>query len=268
MATRRIRGESRTARSGERSDPRGCRVAAPADDMATSRPGARRGADRGRGGIGHGSPASIASYSSAISRATRRLRHTPSEPLCARSALRSTRGARTSGQWTDKPNYFDITVWGQQGENCAQYLAKRQAGRDRRAPRVARVGGAGRQQASGSRGRRRQRAVPGRTLGRRASPRVRPGRSHCRRRRRLPPSPADDDIPFYDGRQETDSTQTHRADRRPAGARAATFAGTRSRKSTTRTSPSSDATSRRRGRSARGASPARAGGISSRSRPP
>jgi single-strand DNA-binding protein len=29
-----------------------------------------------------------------------------------------------SGQWTEKPNYFDITVWGQQGENCAQYLAK------------------------------------------------------------------------------------------------------------------------------------------------
>ena len=29
-----------------------------------------------------------------------------------------------SGQWVDKPNYFDITVWGNQGERCAQYLAK------------------------------------------------------------------------------------------------------------------------------------------------
>jgi single-strand DNA-binding protein len=29
-----------------------------------------------------------------------------------------------SGNWADKPNYFDITVWGAQGENCAQYLAK------------------------------------------------------------------------------------------------------------------------------------------------
>jgi single-strand DNA-binding protein len=29
-----------------------------------------------------------------------------------------------TGQWTEKPNYFDITVWGQQGENCAQYLSK------------------------------------------------------------------------------------------------------------------------------------------------
>src|SRR5919201_702213 len=30
----------------------------------------------------------------------------------------------STGQWTDKPNYFDITVWGNQGESCAQYLAK------------------------------------------------------------------------------------------------------------------------------------------------
>jgi single-strand DNA-binding protein len=29
-----------------------------------------------------------------------------------------------TGQWVDKPNYFSVTVWGQQGENCAQYLAK------------------------------------------------------------------------------------------------------------------------------------------------
>ena len=27
-------------------------------------------------------------------------------------------------QWVDKPNYFDVTVWGNQGESCAQYLAK------------------------------------------------------------------------------------------------------------------------------------------------
>jgi single-strand DNA-binding protein len=27
-------------------------------------------------------------------------------------------------QWVDRPNYFDITVWGAQGENCAQYLSK------------------------------------------------------------------------------------------------------------------------------------------------
>ncbi len=29
-----------------------------------------------------------------------------------------------SGNWVDKPNYFDVTVFGAQGENCATYLAK------------------------------------------------------------------------------------------------------------------------------------------------
>ena len=26
--------------------------------------------------------------------------------------------------WEDAPNYFDVTVWGAQGENCHRYLAK------------------------------------------------------------------------------------------------------------------------------------------------
>ena len=30
----------------------------------------------------------------------------------------------SSGEWVDKPNYFDVTVWGAQGENCATYLSK------------------------------------------------------------------------------------------------------------------------------------------------
>ena len=29
-----------------------------------------------------------------------------------------------TGEWEDKPNYFDVTVWGAQGENCARFLAK------------------------------------------------------------------------------------------------------------------------------------------------
>lgn len=29
-----------------------------------------------------------------------------------------------TGQWEDVPNYFDVTVWGSQGENCAKYLSK------------------------------------------------------------------------------------------------------------------------------------------------
>jgi single-strand DNA-binding protein len=29
-----------------------------------------------------------------------------------------------TGQWEDQPNYFDVTVWGAQGENCMKYLSK------------------------------------------------------------------------------------------------------------------------------------------------
>jgi single-strand DNA-binding protein len=28
------------------------------------------------------------------------------------------------GEWVDKPNYFSVTVWGAQGDNCARYLSK------------------------------------------------------------------------------------------------------------------------------------------------
>ena len=31
---------------------------------------------------------------------------------------------KQGGEWVDKPNYFSITVWGAQGENCARYLSK------------------------------------------------------------------------------------------------------------------------------------------------
>ena len=29
-----------------------------------------------------------------------------------------------SGEWIEKPNFFDVTVFGRQGENVAQYLSK------------------------------------------------------------------------------------------------------------------------------------------------
>ena len=29
-----------------------------------------------------------------------------------------------SGEWVDKPNYFSVTVWGAQGENCSRFLSK------------------------------------------------------------------------------------------------------------------------------------------------
>lgn len=53
------------------------------------------------------------------------LRHTPSgTPVCSLRVAVNSRRKDESGQWVDKPNYFSVTVWGQQGENCAQYLAK------------------------------------------------------------------------------------------------------------------------------------------------
>ena len=53
------------------------------------------------------------------------LRHTPSgTAVCKLRVAVNTRQKDGSGQWVDKPNYFDVTVWGNQGESCAQYLSK------------------------------------------------------------------------------------------------------------------------------------------------
>ena len=41
-----------------------------------------------------------------------------------RVAVNSRRKDGATGDWVDKPNYFDVTVWGAQGENCANYLFK------------------------------------------------------------------------------------------------------------------------------------------------
>ncbi len=41
-----------------------------------------------------------------------------------RVACNTRRKDNSTGEWVDKPNYFDVTVWGAQGENCAQYLSK------------------------------------------------------------------------------------------------------------------------------------------------
>jgi single-strand DNA-binding protein len=54
------------------------------------------------------------------------LRTTPNgTSVCKlRVAVNSRRKDAASGDWVDKPNYFDVTVWGAQGENCATYLSK------------------------------------------------------------------------------------------------------------------------------------------------
>ncbi len=41
-----------------------------------------------------------------------------------RIASNTRRKDNSTGEWVDKPNYFDVTIWGKQGENAAQYLAK------------------------------------------------------------------------------------------------------------------------------------------------
>lgn len=52
------------------------------------------------------------------------LRSTPSgTSVCSLRIAVNTR-RKQGDEWVDQPNYFDVTVWGKQGENVAQYLAK------------------------------------------------------------------------------------------------------------------------------------------------
>src|SRR5881296_1198081 len=53
------------------------------------------------------------------------LRHTPSgTPVCSLRIAVNSRRRDESGQWTDKPNYFSISVFGNQAESCSQFLSK------------------------------------------------------------------------------------------------------------------------------------------------
>jgi single-strand DNA-binding protein len=44
--------------------------------------------------------------------------------ICKLRVACNTRRKDQSGTWVDKPNYFDVTVFGAQGDNAAKYLAK------------------------------------------------------------------------------------------------------------------------------------------------
>ena len=44
--------------------------------------------------------------------------------VCKLRVASNSRRKDSSGEWVDKANYFDVTVWGAQGENCARYLSK------------------------------------------------------------------------------------------------------------------------------------------------
>jgi single-strand DNA-binding protein len=53
------------------------------------------------------------------------LRHTPSgTPVCNLGIAVNGRRRDESGNWVDKPNFFRISVFGNQAESCAQYLSK------------------------------------------------------------------------------------------------------------------------------------------------
>ncbi len=49
-------------------------------------------------------------------------------PVCSLGiAVNHRRKNQQTGEWTEEPNYFNIEVFGAQGENCARYLAKGRA---------------------------------------------------------------------------------------------------------------------------------------------
>ncbi len=52
------------------------------------------------------------------------LRSTPSGTSVCSLRLACNTRRRQDGEWVDRPNYFDVTVWGAQAEGCATYLEK------------------------------------------------------------------------------------------------------------------------------------------------
>ena len=55
------------------------------------------------------------------------MRSTPETGLAIcklRLAVNTRRKNNASGNWEEKPNYFDVTVFGRQAESCGQYLHK------------------------------------------------------------------------------------------------------------------------------------------------
>jgi single-strand DNA-binding protein len=55
------------------------------------------------------------------------LRSTPNgTAVCSMRVACNTR-RKEDGEWVDKPNFFNVTVWGGQGENVARHLVKGRA---------------------------------------------------------------------------------------------------------------------------------------------
>jgi single-strand DNA-binding protein len=47
-----------------------------------------------------------------------------STSVCSLRLAVNGRRRNTEGQWEDQANFFDVTVWGAQGENCKRFLQK------------------------------------------------------------------------------------------------------------------------------------------------
>ena len=53
------------------------------------------------------------------------IRHTAGgDAVCALRLAVSSRARDAAGEWTDRPNFFDVRVFGRQGEAAAEHLAK------------------------------------------------------------------------------------------------------------------------------------------------
>jgi len=56
------------------------------------------------------------------------LRQTPNgTPVCQFGVAVNRSYKDQSGQWAERTSFFDVVVWGAQGENCARYLSKGRA---------------------------------------------------------------------------------------------------------------------------------------------
>ena len=196
-----------------------------------------------------------------------------------RIAVNTRKKDRKTNQWSDHPNYFDVTVWGAQGENVRQVPPEGLAPADRRTPRVARVAGAGRHEPAVGRDHRREHPVHRRP--RRAGRAAAAGRVRSGPDRGLQSVPAATTTTFR-SRALLNLYKENGADEMAAPAAADDERKARSRdrrgrqeedlpllqgqggRGRTRTSTPSGATCPRRARSARAASRARAGDTSAR----
>lgn len=52
------------------------------------------------------------------------LRHLPSGTSICMMRVAVNAREKIDGEWQDRANYFNVTVWGAHGENCAKYLER------------------------------------------------------------------------------------------------------------------------------------------------